>query len=429
MDRVATCAVLLAMALVAAACGSKGGSAQDAVAHEAIEVSPKLDVGGDPGQIVDAARDVNDVAAAADVGETPVCQPCSVDGDCAPGGACYRFGRPPNTDKRCVPLCYAGGACPEFSTCTTSDGLRATPGARFCTPRGWEWGAGACCFGSDCSVLFECEPDRPYLTDNMSCVECLVDAMCPASRPVCKDHACVEGCPPWAPFACAVASGCCECTNDTHCACGACGAEGTCWFHGNGTCACVDPYPLCVVSEGQVTCVECVSDVDCPASCGCVDYACVEPEGGLCPRLSAGCSHDCVTAGCPDPDHLGSVLTCDADAGCCFSPDGRCDDRAAFCTHPGSLCLALRDIFGISAALWLDGAGACNAWAGGFCTCDLTTRDACAAGDPAGLPGCCPAGQACISGDELFQRLAGDSAAEPPLDVYHRGFCVAAPAR
>jgi hypothetical protein len=170
-----------------------------------------------------------------------------------------------------------------------------------------------------------------------------------------------------------------------------------------------------------------VADVDCPASCGCVDHACVEPEGGACPRLSAGCSHDCVTDGCPDPDHLWSVLTCDADAGCCISPDGRCDDRAAFCTHPGSLCLALRDIFGISAALWLDGAGACNAWAGGFCTCDLTTRELCATGDPASLPGCCPVGQVCIPGDELFRRLASDPAAEPPLDVHDRGFCVAGP--
>ena len=171
-------------------------------------------------------------------------------------------------------------------------------------------------------------------------------------------------------------------------------------------------------------CVECVGDDECPTGCECAEYDCVHPDGSWCPRPFSGCKDPCGTAGCPDPDHLWSNLTCDADAGCCYSPDGRCDDRAAFCTHPGSLCLALRDIFGISAALWLDGAGACNAWAGGFCTCDLTTRELCASGDPASLPGCCSAGQVCIPGDELFQRLAGDSAAEPPLDVHDRGFCV-----
>lgn len=230
------------------------------------------------------------------------------------------------------------------------------------------------------------------------------------------------GCPPWAPIS--QAGNCFECTNDSHCACGYCLATGTCSFYGSASCGCVSPYPFCLTTEGQLVCVECFADKDCPYGCGCADHTCVQPEGDTCPRLSAGCADDCVTAGCPDPEQRWGALSCDHAAGCCTSPDAGCDDRFAFCTHAGSTCRALRDIVGISAAIWLSGTEACDGYATGYCTCDLAEQAACAGAQPGTVPGCCPSGQMCIAAADLFRRLVGDEAAVPPVDPTGWAFCV-----
>lgn len=286
-----------------------------------------------------------------------------------------------------------------------------------CAPEG-----PACCSDDVCEHDCANEPGTPYTAADGTCVECLNDDDCPVAFPTCANHRCVNGCPPWAPFP--VNGHCFECTNDSHCECGSCQADGRCWF-GYGNCACVEPYAACITYEGQIMCVECVSDGDCPLGCGCgANYACVEPDGDVCPRLSAGCAHDCLTAGCPDPEHVWSTLACDPAAGCCASSDARCDDRMAFCTQAGSVCVALRDIFGLTAAVSLDGLEACNGFASGYCTCDPTTQATCATTPPGTIGGCCPAGQTCIAGDELFRRLVGDPTAAPPVDASAWSFCV-----
>lgn len=269
------------------------------------------------------------------------------------------------------------------------------------------------------------------LPDLQIWTSCATDADCPVAFPTCEHNTCVSGCPiacpTWEPVC--VDGQCRECQNSSQCPCGTCGADGRCWF-GYGSCACVEPYGACITVYGQVMCVECVSDGDCPLGCGCgADHACIEPDGDVCPRLSAGCTHDCVTAGCPDPEHVWSTLVCDPAAGCCASPDARCDDRMAFCTQAGSLCLPLRDIFGITAAVSLDGVAACSGFAAGYCTCDPTTQVTCATTPRGTIGGCCPVGQACLPGDELFRRLVGDPTATPPLDASGWAFCAPDDAR
>jgi len=236
-------------------------------------------------------------------------------------------------------------------------------------------------------------------------------------------------CPPWAPVQ--DESACHGCTNSSHCPCGACvlsSSGGICVTSGEANCACSLPYPACTTVDGQVMCVECVGDDMCPTGCGCREYACVHPDGSACPRPLYGCKDPCAAAGCPDPEHRWASLACDVEAQCCVATEeAGCDNVYAFCTRQGSVCLHVRDIFGASFATWVSGDEACEPAARGYCTCDLKTRDACATGDPATTPGCCPPGQECIPGDELFHRLANDPAATPPLDVHDRGFCATAP--
>lgn len=234
----------------------------------------------------------------------------------------------------------------------------------------------------------------------------------------------IAGCPPWAPI---LRDGACvECTDDdVQCPCGVC-ASYRCWYRPpQDRCGCVEPYSACVSVDGQVMCVQCTDDLACAFDCQCSnEYTCVEAYGAYCSRLPAGCKDPCPTGGCPDPDGHWSDLQCDPVAGCCASPDARCDDRAAFCTQAGSRCMRLRDLFGLTFATWLQGEATCARFATGYCTCDLAAQAACGSGQPGNDMGCCPSGQTCLPALRLFRRLVGDETAVPPTAVDGMAFCV-----
>jgi len=348
-----------------------------------------------------AAGQTCDQASGACKAAAGECGPCEKDDDCGLGFRCFAFSA---EVQRCVPECGAG--CPGNSTCAAIAAGEGTEGVRVCKPNG-----GTCCFGDTCNAGCDCsdKPATPYCNPAGECAECLTDANCPVAKPDCVAGTCQSGpaCPAATPVPCDAPSGCCECTNDTHCG-GAkpfCQANGTCGTE--QSCACVAPYPACLNVEGQVVCVECISDADCTtAGCTCNqgDHTCMGADGQACAgsgTIPAAECTGCTTDGdCAVAE--GFSLKCDVPTGCCYDTAGKCDNTAAFCPA-GATCAGLMAIAGLDLGALLGGMGGGS---GGIPTDML--------GDMASYCSCppdCLGGQTCVTAKEISDKSLGALAA------------------
>lgn len=355
------------------------------------------------------------------------CAACIQDDECGQGSRCLKLA---SGQKACVPECGANDACPEKSACQTLTNQQGTEGVKACAPQG-----SACCFGAACQVV-DCSAEaiNKYVGPLGTCVQCLQDAHCPLDMPKCNNNTCSSpSCSAPTPIACAQgASGCCECTNSSHCTDAAkpnCDvASGVC-VEGTGDCGCVDPYPGCITVEGQVMCVECTADSHCQQGCACdlAQYICVNPTGGgYCNQGLTGCTGDCQNTGCVDTTGSYPNLACDPTSGCCFDGGGGCDNTTAFCVQPNQECKSLMDVFG-------GGSGGIPGLPGGtmpglgFCNCsgDLATQMACLMGglgggliptDPTAV--CCPSPMVCLDAAKVLELIAGGGGGGAiPLDI------------
>ena len=357
------------------------------------------------------------------------CQACVQDDECGTGARCYTFA--PGV-KKCVPECDDAGACPDNSTCATLNGQTGTQDVQACVPNG-----GACCFGDE-SVCAPCDcsatPATPYCDEQGNCKACTDDSHCadPAA-PICTDGVCGSGgCAAPTPIACTASpSGCCECTNATHCtdptkpncdaAAGVC-VEGV-------ECTCVEPYPACIVVDGQIMCVECTVDAECDGGCLCDpnQYTCVNPNGGGYCQGATSCSGDCMNNGCDNSAGTYN-LECDPTTGCCFDTNGGCDNVTAYCTTAGAECKSLFDILMGGGGGGMPGIPGMEGMPGmGFCSCTMDLM--CLAGGflPPELMGesiCCPDGMMCLDPMQIMDLLAGGGAPSTPSTGGGNGFCV-----
>ncbi len=331
------------------------------------------------------------------------CAPCAQEWDCAEGLRCYQDG------KYCAPSCV-GGNCEQNSTCST---VNAIP-VNLCVSQ-----SPACCYGADCTGGCE-DPALPYPCGD-ACCACTSDNHCPQDQ-TCQDNQCVSGqCQdPAKPHLCGDGT-CNQCCTSAHCAdLGAgyvCTPENTCFLDDQPEeCSyCEDPYPACTQINGIWSCVQCTVDTDCPgdATCDLTLFACSGGNGGpvgSCP----GCTNaaDCFSS-------QGTVLECDAAAGCCYDPAGWCDGVESFCNAPaGSECKGLMDFLGGGLPI----PGMPTDMAIGICTCneplDMMTLMMCMLG---GCPGGGCYGEAvCIDPAILTDLLGGGGLPMPTGD----GFCI-----
>lgn len=342
--------------------------------------------GCDEGQTCDQTADACKPVAGA-------CGSCDKDEDCGLAYRCFTMTSSEASEKRCVPECGDGLSCPSNGMCKAMTVAEGTEGVNVCAPA-----SPICCFGDNCGDC-DCSgtPGTPYCDAGGACVACLSDSNCPPTASSCVQGSCVDqssGCEAPTPYACAANPGdCCECTADEHCAGSGVGPycdvnKGEC---GNDPCACVEPYPACLPVDGQVMCVQCVIDEDCPASCTCsAGNTCQNIDGSDCGTgiPPAECS-DCATdADCGTAEGL--ELHCDAASGCCFDQAGKCDNVVAFCA-PGSQCTGMMDLISLDlSALGIptDTLGD----SGAYCSC----------------PPECLGGVGCVTADEVADAAMGD---------------------
>jgi hypothetical protein len=339
------------------------------------------------------------------------CGECAKDDECGLGSRCVRLS---SGDNACIPQCGEGGACPSKSSCQALTGQQGTNGVMACVPSGDQ-----CCFGDACPTC-DCAAGNPLLPhcDPLgNCVECTTDAHCQPGK-TCQDYQCqsMQCSDPAKPI---LWNGqCVQCTNDTHCSSKplvpTCDLGSHVCVEGVTECACVPPYPACVVVNDQVVCVQCDSDDDCDGGCTCDtdQYICAGADGGgFCDQ--GGCAsagQACAVNGCP-ADSYGNQLLCDAPSGCCFGASGACDNVTSFCVEPGSEC---KDLYSILGSISLPGEPMSPS---GNCTCTADVTCVLTPGPECVL---CPQGLMCLSVAQMRAILGGmGTPADPEL-----GFCV-----
>jgi hypothetical protein len=351
---------------------------------------------------------------------TGQCQTCVKDDECGLGARCMTFAA---GARKCVPECGEGDACPAKSSCEKLSGQQGTADVKACVPEGSE-----CCFGDACTAC-NCtdNPGLPHCNPLGNCVACTADEHC-AQGQTCQGYQCqVTQCSdPAKPIL--WGGQCVQCTDQTHCA----GTPqtpscdlGSHTCGPSSACLCAAPYPVCLVVNGQVSCVECSADTDCDAGCACdsLQHVCLAADGTSFCKVG-GCAEanqDCAQNGCPLDPTSGAQLQCDAPSGCCFSPAGGCDNVTSFCVSQGAECRDLLSLFGMGGlAGGIPGAGEMLM---GFCNCtDVLANPLCLLGlDPSCVQ--CPQGMLCMDPLSLLTALGGSGTTPPPTGEAS-GVCV-----
>jgi Cys-rich repeat protein len=331
------------------------------------------------------------------------CGQCQQDWDCMEGLRCYTQG------KYCAPTCGTG-TCEQGSSCQEVNNIPM----KLCVSN-----SPACCYGESCAGT-ECSGVTPYACGD-KCCECLQDSHCGQGEK-CTNNTCTAGqCSGATPYFCNGA--CQECCNN-----GQCAAKGPEYVCKNNKCTsealpeecdyCEPPFPACTQINGIWSCVQCVSDADCPGStCDLTLYSC--GGGGTTPGTACGvCTQDadCVSSS-------GTALTCDGASGCCYDPAGWCDGVESFCNSlENSTCKGLMDMLGGGGIPGGGIPGMPTGAAFGLCTCseplDMMTLMMC-------IMGGCPAGgcwgaAVCVDPSILTSLLGGGGTPAPSGE----GFCI-----
>ncbi len=374
------------------------------------------------------------------------CERCVRDTECGFGARCYAFGP---ADRRCIPSCGEGDACPANSACEVLPREKGTEGVRACVPEGSE-----CCVGDDCAAC-DCPDGKFCVPATSACVECMVDMHCPMDRPRCEGGNCVAPtCEYPSPFPCSQGpTKCCECLSDADCVefvdVPGEGDEPVPGWRvcdiGTGSCIedpmecgmCLDPYPVCVYVSGSANCFECSSNEHCAPGCSCdtYTYACRDDvTGGYCGQQGGGCGSPCSQdSDCP-VSIGGLALACDGASSCCYNTSGACDSVTAFCPVAGSECVPLYE-------LYLEGSSGGPAPGtesfdspDGFCSCTMSMECAEFAMDYEGMPTvltegpvvCCPGGLSCLDPYEVRRYLNGEVDQLNPIFNGQTGICFGA---
>jgi len=289
------------------------------------------------------------------------CEKCQYDFECGLGSRCYKA-KPGDQNGNCVPEC-GKAACADAVNFTCADVGTGTNLVKLCTPVGGKCG--------DCPI------EKPYKF-NEECVQCLNSTHCtPPATCDQNTHTCTSSpeCPGTTPNKCSDDK-CHQCCDDSHCkgigeekcdlttyTCKGAQCTDPCG------CICVDPYPACVVINGNPSCVQCdgiTFKCDDPCSCNTQIYYCEHPQGLSCVGTQPKCQND---ADCP-PSETYPNIKCHS-KGFCYDPGGGCDNVSAYCDEAsGSTCFdILSSLFG--GGLPIPGG---QGFPGlGYCTCNPGT--------------------------------------------------------
>ncbi len=315
------------------------------------------------------------------------CDTCTKDYQCGDGNRCALFAP---QDRRCMPTCASvGGQCPEGSTCQELDGTKV------CVPVSDQ----QCCYGESCGgSTTNCEPPTPFVYQGQ-CVECLNSTHCGTGSCDTTTHTCTGGqqqcnCPP--DKVCQPQTGACvDCVNSTQCGQGQICDPATNTCTSDVCAACAPPYPACTEISGQMTCVQCTQDSDCPdGQCNETTFLCEGNSVNPCQQTGNCCKSD---ADCPPSTQF--TLKCDVATGLCYDVNGGCDNITAFCdASSGSECVSIFDLLGGGLG---GGGGSIPSLPGmptgafGFCTCSLLPPELC---QLPGIPGCSDKPGKCFGG-------------------------------
>ncbi len=246
-----------------------------------------------------------------------VCDPCSVDSECAGaenGSICIPYDKGGNF---CGQACVGDAGCPKAFTCkavTGSTSLQCVPKAGSCAP-----GSGLCKVDTDCPFQFICNAEYG------ACVKgCTADLACPQ--------------PVDAPTVCSLGHCVSPCTADADCAPLSTDAK------------CVDQH--CKIPGGCISSAECAKEQHCVlVAHKCYPGCEIDSE---CQDASLKCDGGkCVVKGCTKNFECSFGKICNPGSGLCEDPTlpycGPCDDQdqdVKACGGKPALCGKTKDSAG-----------------------------------------------------------------------------------